>query len=91
MKPIIGENIWIKVSIGCSSFVIELPTLSLAEQPVDFNLFKFQISLARIFSGTSPELGKPAVSNGGSGVSERCPNRAEANYCETGAPMKDHR
>jgi hypothetical protein len=47
MKPIIGENIWIKVSIGCSSFVIELPTLSLAEQPVDFNLLKFQISLAR--------------------------------------------
>jgi hypothetical protein len=50
MKPIIGENIWIKVSIGCSSFVIELPTLSLAEQPVDFNLFKFQISLARIYA-----------------------------------------
>jgi hypothetical protein len=50
MKPIIGENIWIKVSIGCSSFVIELPTLSLAEQPVDFNLFKFQISLARLLS-----------------------------------------
>jgi len=47
MNPIIGENICIKVSIGCSSFVIELPTLSLAEQPVDFNLLKFQISLAR--------------------------------------------
>jgi len=50
MKPIIGENICIKVSIGCSSFVIELPTLLSAEQPVDFNLLKFQISLARVLS-----------------------------------------
>lgn len=52
MNPIIGENICIKVSIGCSSFVIELPTLSLAEQPVGFNLLKFQISLARISQHT---------------------------------------
>ena len=54
MNPIIGENICIKVSIGCSSFVIELPTLSLAEQPVDFNLLKLQISLASLLKILHP-------------------------------------
>lgn len=73
------------------SILLTIDSYTLKRRESEFSTVANPAAGLEIFSGTSPELGKPTVSNGGFGVSECHPSKGEANYYETRAPMVDHR